>query len=326
MRADTQPFRGSVEVAAGRLTRHELEHDYVRVHRDVYLTKQVEITAKERALAAAIYAGPDAVLTGRSAAALYGVRWIDSTAAAEVVRPSHFRSPDGLVVRRYRVRPDETLHRGGIRLTTEARTGFDLGRLLPRDQAIVLVDALCNTTGLWPADIAEIAGRHPGERGVARLRRILDEVDGGAESPPETRTRLLLVAAGLPRPETQVTISNERGFFVARVDLGWRQQRVAVEYDGAHHWTDRRQRSRDIDRQAELERLGWRVVRVSAELLADRPGELVRRVRAALGEGALVRRNAESRAAQPPPQLCSETRTARVPGSSASKTCGTSPG
>ena len=69
---------------------------------------------------------------------------------------------------------------------------------------------------------------------------------------------------------------------VARVDMGWEKWKVAVEFDGAQHWTDPLQRTKDIDRAAELERLGWRVIRVSYGLLRNRPDVVVARVREAL--------------------------------------------
>lgn len=94
-------------------------------------------------------------------------------------------------------------------------------------------------------------------------------------------TRLLLLEAGFPRPETQLRIVGADGFVVARADMGWRAQKVVVEYDGIQHWTDRRQRSWDIDLTAIVESMG-RVVRVSAELLESRPWVLIERVRAAL--------------------------------------------
>ncbi|MEU7141941.1 DUF559 domain-containing protein [Nocardia sp. NPDC046473] len=64
--------------------------------------------------------------------------------------------------------------------------------------------------------------------------------------------------------------------------MGWEAWRVAVEYDGAHHWTDPTQRTKDIDRIATLESLGWRVIRVNATLLHHRPLTILDRVRAAL--------------------------------------------
>ena len=68
------------------------------------------------------------------------------------------------------------------------------------------------------------------------MRTALDMVDGGAESPQETRLRLALVAAGLPVPETQIEFFDEYGSPYIRVDMGWRQWKVAVEYDGVQHW------------------------------------------------------------------------------------------
>jgi very-short-patch-repair endonuclease len=117
---------------------------------------------------------------------------------------------------------------------------------------------------------------------MKQLRQVLALVDGGAESPQETRTRLAIVSAGLPRPRTQIAVHNEWGAVIARIDLGWEQWRVGVEYDGAQHWTDARIRAKDIDRTAELERRGWRIIRVSADLLRNRPDILIARIREAL--------------------------------------------
>jgi very-short-patch-repair endonuclease len=102
-------------------------------------------------------------------------------------------------------------------------------------------------------------------------------VDGGAESPQESRLRLLLIRGGLPAPETQIEFRDLR----IRVDMGWRQWKVVVEYDGVQHWTDGRQRSWDIERIAMLESTGWTVVRVSAEMMS-RPHVIIERVRTKL--------------------------------------------
>lgn len=60
--------------------------------------------------------------------------------------------------------------------------------------------------------------------------------------------RVALVDAGLPRPQTQVEIFDECGGFVARVDMAYEDVLVAIEYDGAQHWTDPAVRQRDIDK------------------------------------------------------------------------------
>lgn len=134
-------------------------------------------------------------------------------------------------------------------------------------------------SSLWPTGIRGPAAS--GGCGIRRLRASLELADGGAESPQETRVRLLLVNAGLPKAEKQIEFQELR----IRVDMGWREWKVAVEYDGVQHWSDRYQRSWDIERIAPLEAAGWVVVRVSAEMLS-RPDALVERVKDKLRERA----------------------------------------
>ena len=57
--------------------------------------------------------------------------------------------------------------------------------------------------------------------------------------------------------KTQIPVLAENGFVVARIDLGWPERRVGVDFDGAHHWTDPRQRTLDVERYARLPELGW---------------------------------------------------------------------
>ncbi len=78
-------------------------------------------------------------------------------------------------------------------------------------------------------------------------------------------------------PETQIEFRDLH----IRVDMGWREWKVAVEYDGVQHWTDAKQRAWDIERTELLETAGWVVVRVSAAMLA-RPVILVERIRGKL--------------------------------------------
>ncbi|WP_369640751.1 endonuclease domain-containing protein, partial [Nocardia sp. JMUB6875] len=166
--------------------------------------------------------------------------------------------------RQYDLLPHEVMSIDTVLATSAERTGYDLGRRLPLGKAVAVLDSLCRATRLEPARIQDICGNHSGERGVARLRTIIGYVDAGAESPQESETRLLLVAAGFPRPATQIPVFDETGRFVARLDMGWPEWKVAVEYDGSHHWTDKRQYAHDIDRHANLHSLGWTIIRATA--------------------------------------------------------------
>lgn len=98
--------------------------------------------------------------------------------------------------------------------------------------------------------------------GMAQLRQVLDLADDGAESPQETRLRLLLTSAGMRPSHTQIEVF-DHGHRVGRIDMGWPEWKVGVQYDGIQHWTDPTQRTRDIEQNAEYEGLGWRMVHVA---------------------------------------------------------------
>lgn len=288
VRALRWPFVGTEALAAGLVTNHGLRTAYVALYRNVYVPRDARPDAVDKAVAAWLWSRRDATVAGMSAAALHGARWIDADLPAELNRRGRDKVA-GIVLHSDVLAEDEVCDLRGMPVTTPARTAFDIGRVSTLENAVVRLDALRNATAVSVAAVASVADRHRGARGSVQLRRALALSDAGAESPQETRTRLLLVNAGLPRPETQIDVRDVSGRFVARLDMGWPEASVAVEFDGAQHWTDARQRSRDIDRIAELEALDWLVVRVSGELLRHRSAVVLRRVRTALRErGVLV--------------------------------------
>lgn len=270
------PFLGSQALKRGAVTRNDLRTRYRPVFRDVYIARDAKLTAVAKARAAWLATG--ATLAGLSAAAVLGTKWLDDAAPAEIVRADR-HAQRGIVAHSFQLAADEVRTIRGMRVTTAVRTAFDIGCGLPVAKSVPILDALLNATGIEPADVAALADRHPGTRGIRRLRAALELVDGGAESPQETRVRLLLVGAGLPKPETQIEFRDLH----IRVDLGWREWKVAVEYDGIQHWDDPYQRAWDIERIALLEAAGWTVIRVSAAMLS-RPQVIVERVRAKLAE------------------------------------------
>jgi hypothetical protein len=275
------PFRGTDALAACLVTPHRLRTDFEALHRNVYIPRGQKLTPVTRAVAAWLWSGRTATVAGLSAAALHRTAWIDDWLPAELNRRSRDKAP-GIILHSDTLDDDEMCARDGILLTTPARTGFDLGRRKGLTTAVIRLDALMHATGLKVADVELLAERHRGVRGLVQLRQVLLMADGGAESPYETKTRLVLVRSGLPRPQTQIEVLNEWGAVLARIDIGWEEWKVGVEFDGAQHWTDPVQRTRDIDRLAELEARGWAIIRVSADLLRHRPHVVVARTRSAL--------------------------------------------
>lgn len=271
-----RPFLGSEAIADGLLRKHQLRSRFESVLPGVYVPRAAQLTLRDRAHAAWLWSRRQGIIMGTTAAALHGSKWVDTGSPVEILW-SNARPPRGVRTFTAQLLAGEGMTLGCLPLTTPERTGFDIGRRRPTGPTVAAMDALLRATGVRPDDIARIALRHPGVRGLRQLETVLDLVDAGAQSPKETWLRLLLVAGGLPRPTTQIPVRGAMSAFY--LDMGWEELMVAVEYDGEHHRTDRWQYTKDIRRLEEIASLGWIIVRVVA---GDRPAEILRRVREAL--------------------------------------------
>jgi hypothetical protein len=276
------PFIGREALDRGLVTRHDLRGRFVAVHPGVYVAAGAEMTARDRAAAAWLWSRRRAVVAGRSAAAMHGTKWVDARKPAEMLYANR-HPPKGIRTWADAIADDEIEVINGMRVTSPSRTAFDLASHHPLDPAVAAIDALLHATRTKVAEVETLAARHSGRKGICRVRTALDLVDPGAESPRETWLRLLVVRSGFPRPETQIPVVDEFGQIVARVDMGWSAQKIAIEYDGDHHWTNRRQLANDIRRTELLKELGWVVIRVTAE---DAPGTILRRIESALADTA----------------------------------------
>jgi hypothetical protein len=270
-------FIGSEAVDAGTLTEHQLRRWYQAVFRDIYMPKSAQPSLNDRMLGAWLWSRRRAVVAGAAASALHGAQWVDADTPVELVSKSA-RPHRGLVVRNETLAADEVTWRRRLPVTTVSRTAYDLGRHLPRGQALERLDARMRATPFSAEDVAVLTKRYRGARGLRQLEELLPLVDGGAASPRETWLRLLLIDAGFPKPTTQIPAV--RGWrLVGLLDMGWEEFRVGAEYDGDYHRTDRRRFVKDTTRREEFEDLGWTTIRVVAE---HRPDDVIARVNQAL--------------------------------------------
>ncbi|MGV0740763.1 hypothetical protein [Mycolicibacterium sp. XJ870] len=247
------PFLAAEELDAGALTFRELRRFHAGIYPGVWAPRGVELSPQQRACAAWLWSRREGVIAGLSASATLGAKWIDAGTSAELIHTNR-RPPPLIAVNADTLLPGETATISGLPVTTPARTAFDLGRRLGLEAGVQRIDALMNAT----------------------------DVDGGAESPYESLTRLLLVQAGFPRPETQIRVLEDYGCVVARIDMGWREYRVGVDFEGAHHWTDPKQRSKDAERFTRLPELGWMDFKLTSGMLHYEPQRFLDRVGEAL--------------------------------------------
>ncbi|WP_245177119.1 type IV toxin-antitoxin system AbiEi family antitoxin [Geodermatophilus sp. DF01_2] len=275
-------FCGSSVVREGLLTPAQLRSSaWRRLYPDVYACAGLEVTHAIRALAVTRLLLPGAVASGRSAAALWGVDARTPEDDVEVTVPPACRggAVTGVRVTRRPLPADAVTRTRAVPVTTPLRTALDLARTLPPVDAVVALDALVRTGLVGLADVRGAVATATG-RGCRRARDAAARADGLAESPQETRLRLVLHASTLPPPVAQHTVRDAEGRFVARVDFAWPEHRLAVEYEGAWHGQPQNV-ARDRARLNRLTAAGWRVVFVTA---ADvyRPAQLLTRIAAAL--------------------------------------------
>jgi hypothetical protein len=258
----SKAFVGTEAIRLGRLTRGQLRWNYQAVLPDVYIAKKEQRTVALLASAAWLWTGRDCVIAGRAAAALHGAKWIDASTPVDVIGRNR-RRQRGVTVRAEHIDPDEIMLIGDVPVTTPARTALDLGRHLPRDIAVTHLDALANATGVRAADASALIERYSRTRGIRHAATSLALMDGGAQSPRETWLRLLLIDAGLPRPRTQIEVTD--GINRAFIDMGYDEPKVGLDYEGEHHSSRRDTYVHDIGRAEMIERGGWIDIKVVAE-------------------------------------------------------------
>ena len=268
----TAPFLRQDGLRAG-MTKHALDGPgFRRLFGSVRLAVTVRLTAQLLARAALLVA-PDAVVSHHSAARLHGAVVPSSPLVHLTARRAQDRRRRAGLQWHVHPAPQTWVHRG-VRVTTPAQTFLDLAHDLDLVDLVVLGDSLVHRGHVTPDQLVDAAH----ERGSALARQASLLVRKGAESPMETKVRLLLVLAGLPEPRVQLTLVDAQGSPRYRLDLSYPEIKVAIEYDGRHHAEDAGQWGHDIARREWLDGRGWRLVVVRSPDVHATPWATVLRV------------------------------------------------
>lgn len=173
-------------------------------------------------------------------------------------------------------------HRDFI-ITSPRQTFLDLAMLSPsRDLLVACGDIFVGNDEHKLHDLKTFVANAHNVNGLPLARKALDLVRVGAESIMESKARVQLLDAGLPDPQVNLNVNDSNGEFVARVDLAYELERVAIEYEGRHHALDSEQFEKDVYRIRQLGDIGWTVIRITAKDVADPRREWIKTVQNAL--------------------------------------------
>lgn len=271
--------------AAGMDDRQLRGGGLIRLSRDTYLPRSMADDVAQRVAAVLLTAPPGAVVSHRTAAALWRIdiplgdqndRRVDLIVAGA----GRAESRADRRVHRLDLRPDECTERRAQPVTTPARTWRDLAAVLRLPALLAVTDQLLDGR-CTRADLETQLARRPRGRGCARARAVLPVADARSESPMESVLRWLIHEAGLPTPQLQMDVHSDGGLFVGRADFLWAERRVLVEFDGDHH-RERNTFVEDLRRQNGLVEAGWTILRFSSADVLGRPDYVIATIRRAL--------------------------------------------
>jgi hypothetical protein len=202
-----------------------------------------------------------------------------------VVKPA--RAPrDRRVIGHHLVRrPGLVVVHDGLPISSAVETWCQLASMLSTASLVVASDSLVQKGRPHPdlmLGALRSAAADADRPFTKRLFTAAAAVRVGSRSPGERRLRRLLVEAGLPEPEMNAALLDDQGRFLGEVDLLYRSKRVVIEYEGDYHRTDKAKWRSDVVRYERMQDAGYRVIRITADDLQDRPDETVQRVRVAL--------------------------------------------
>ncbi|MDL9945703.1 DUF559 domain-containing protein [Gordonia sp. ABSL11-1] len=255
------------------MTAEEFAGAFSHLRGGLYVERSAILPPTERIDAIALSADGQPVVGAIAALIKHGGKWHDADFEVELFRhPSGCGKPGrGSLVHRTELTESDVMILDGIAVTTPLRTAYDLGRRGPEWRALGHLDDLARATGFSVADLQEYADERDGYRGIRQLRFLIPLIDALAESPPESWVRLMMIRAELPTPDLQIEVENESGHVYARIDLGYREPKIAIEYDGEDFHSTPEQRAHDAARDEQLRRDGWIVIRINAEQLRTAP-------------------------------------------------------
>ena len=262
-------------VSAG-WSQHRLKRGWLRrLHRGVYLVGPLE-SPYSRMMAAALAAGPGALISHYPAAVIWDVRPPIDGPIDVTIPDRKARNRPGIIVHTARLHPKDITRRHGIPVTSAARTVLDLAATAPLHDVERAVNEALVQHRVSTHSLNEQFSRYPTHRGRATLREAMRPEPKLTRSEAERRAVALIRAARLPAPKVNARLGGWE------VDLVWPDSKLIVEIDGYAFHSTRRSFERDRRKDRDLQALGYTILRFTWRELTDEPEAVVAAISRAL--------------------------------------------
>lgn len=290
MPTPTEPFRVSASGGAG-LTRAQARHvNFAAPSRSLRVPRDLPDTMELRIRAIALATPDGALFCGPSAAVLLDLPIPFRLREGPVWVMVHEGDPRprrrGVRARQADVVTSEIAVAADLHTTSPARTFVDLAALLSIGDLVAVGDAVMRRWGVTTDELDRVVRRRLRYTGKVKARHVVPLLNPRAESPQESRLRIVMRDDALPQPEVNLVIKDDAGQFIARCDLGYEEWKIAIEYDGIVH-AGEQQRQADATRRTLLREHGWYVVEIVADDLRF-PHRAIAKIRAALRSRGVV--------------------------------------
>ncbi len=258
-----------------------------RIHQRVYSLTPGLMTQRANLLAAVLACGPDAVLSHRAAAYLWGI--VDELREPiDVTAPNRRgRSPAGVASHRDgSLQPIDKTSLYGVPCTSVARTLLDFAGVAPEWEVRKAVAEAEVLRILDRSRLRALLKRSRRRRGVARLRLILDTIHPQTNRTRSELERLFLemcARATVPPPEVNVWLPAPDGRRY-QADFLWRDAKRIIEADSRRFHDTDSAFGAERKRQQQLELAGWRVSRCTWEEVEQEPRRLALTVQGLLAQ------------------------------------------
>ena len=243
-----------------------------RLHLGVFAVGRPDLDALGAETAALLACGPGTVLSHRSAAALWGFAEPPAGVVDVATSGNAGRGRDGIVNHRTSLSPSEIRTKDHLRVTSPARTLLSLAGAADEPELERMVGEAARRNLTTSAELVQTVGAHPGHRGAARLRRVLEGGPTFTRSEAERRMLALIRAARLPAPDVNSRVAGHE------VDFAWPDRRLVLEVDGYAFHASRSAVEKDRDREVDLDAAGFEVLRCTWRQITAEPEALLVRL------------------------------------------------